>query len=76
MQVLPSAGMKVNIKGEYYSQWKGFEALSGISVYHLTGTEAHIGHRNHLRTQGNDQCSVTTDESVIAKANTDSSWFK
>lgn len=51
-----SAGMKVDSEGEHYAQGEGFQALSGVSVQHWAGTEAHIGHRHHLRNEGKNRC--------------------
>lgn len=48
MQELPCAGMEVDSEGEHNSQGEGFQALSGVRVEHRTGTEAHVGHRQHL----------------------------
>lgn len=47
--------MKMDSEGEHYAQGEGFQALSGVRVEHRTGTEAHIGHRQHLRSEGEKQ---------------------
>lgn len=51
MHGLSSASMKVDSEGEQDSQRKGAQALSSERVQHRTGTEADVGHRNHLRNQ-------------------------
>lgn len=51
MHGLSSASMKVDSEGEQDSQRKGTRALSSESIQHRTGTEADVGHRNHLRNQ-------------------------
>lgn len=48
--------MKVDSEGEHCAQGDGFQALSGVRVEHWTGTEAHIGHRYHLKNKGKNQC--------------------
>lgn len=47
--------MKVNSKGEHYSQGEGFQALPGVRVEHWTGTEAEVGDRDDLRNEGKMQ---------------------
>jgi len=52
VQGVSRAGVKVDSEGEHYAQGQGFQALPGVRVEHGTGTEAHVGHGDHLRNEG------------------------
>lgn len=56
MQAFASVGMKVDSEGEHNSQGEGRQSLSGGSVESWTGSEAHVGHGDHLRNRGHNQC--------------------
>ncbi len=58
MKGLSSAGVKVDSEGEHYAQGEGFQALFGVCVEYWTGTEAHVGHRHHLRNKKKNKCYI------------------